>query len=61
MQSVCTTDTNASTTTCVYTGTSTIALAGPVEVYDPFLDATIGIFLWVAIALAVTALILKFK
>ena len=61
MQSVCTTDATASSTTCVYTGTSTIAMAGAVEVYDPLLDATIGIFLWVAIAMVVTALILKFK
>jgi len=60
MQSVCT-QTDASTTNCVYSGTSTIAVSSPVEAYSPFLDVTLAVTLWILVATAVVALILKFK
>jgi len=60
MQWTCT-DSGASSTLCVSSGTSTIAIAGPVVAYDPFIDASLGIGLWVFIAVAVVALILKFR
>ena len=46
---------------CSYTGTTTIAIAGPVVAYDPFIDASLGIGLWVLIVIAVVAMILKFR
>jgi len=52
---------DASTSSCTSSGTSTIAIAGPVVAYDPFIDASLGIGLWVFIAIAVVALILKFR
>jgi len=52
---------DASSSSCTSYGTSTIAIAGPVVAYDPFIDASLGIGLWVLIAVAVVALILKFR
>lgn len=60
MQSVCT-QTNASTTNCIYSGTSTVAMSNPVEVYEPTFDVIANITLWLVIVIATVALILKFK
>jgi len=60
MQSICTSD-SASSTTCVYTGTSTIALTGPVVAYDPFVDVYLGISLWIMVMFALVFIISKFR
>jgi len=60
MQSVCT-STSASSTTCVYTGTSTIALDAPVVAYDPFVDVFLGISLWIIVMFALVTIIRRFR
>jgi len=46
---------------CTTTGTSTISIPAPLSVFDPFLETTAGIGLWIALTLVIVAAIQKFR